>query len=345
MQVEHSAHKGAPVCRRLWWELRPSTGFFSPTEADGHVLDLAACFAGSRVLRFIFLVWSVQVFMLDVYHYPPHNLYIYMGYLTHWGHVLSIFYLATSFLCSVKIVVPPTVSPDRVCSSSLHPPCKQQPTRLIKVTWFLYSLSAPLELAICLMFWSAVAAGPSAFSYVSVMEHGGIAILVWIDGNCMRECAVPVRAKHVIFLMMICCAYLFWTGVDAVLGIGNGEWGPAYTDDALYPVLNWNSDRQLAATVSAVAVCVVAPACFAVCWMTSLWSPAASGGKDQECDQDDEENAGVQDRKSLRCCCFCLSGSFDGSQRPVLDPDQCTKETHITAGASDYIVMEDRPVV
>ena len=333
------AHKGAPLCNRLWWELRPSTGFFLPNEANGDILDLAACFAGSRVLRFIFLLWSVQVFMLDLYHYPPHNLYIYMGYLTHWGHVLSIWYLAASFLCSVKL------APARVSPSSLVP-CVRQPTRLIKVTWFLYSLTAPLELAICLLFWSAVAAGPAAFSYVSVMEHGGIAILVWVDGNWTGGCAVPVRAKQVIFLMMVCFIYLFWTGVNAVLGIGNGEWGPAYTDDALYPVLNWNSDRQLAATVSAVAICVVAPACFAVCWLASLWSPSTAGIENQEGgDQGDEENRGVQERKSFRGFCFCVSGSFDGSRRPILVVDSCAKEAQITTGGSDYVAMEDKPVV
>jgi len=235
--------------KRLWWELRPSFGFFELKEPNGRTLDLASCLsaAGSsssltrwytRPLKLLLLVWSLQVFALDIYHYPPHNLYIYMGYLTHWGHCLSICYLAFSFFGSALPL----------------------PTAASKITWALYSLTAPLELAIVLLFWSAVAAGPSAFSYTSVMEHGGVALLVWFDGTVLST--VPVRAKQVIGLMTVCFAYLFWTGVDAVLGIGNGDWGPAYEDDALYPVLNWNSDRETAVTASAVAICVVAPLCF-----------------------------------------------------------------------------------
>ena len=175
------------------------------------------------------------------------------------------------------------------------------------------------------------------------MEHGGIAVLVWIDGNYLGGCPVPVRAKHVIFLVMVCCAYLFWTGVDAVLGIGNGEWGPAYTDDALYPVLNWNSDQQLAATVSAVAICGVAPTCFAICWLASLWS---YGGYERQGDQDDIEIAIDDENHVDRCRGYCCtaSGSFDGSRRLILSPDPFDQGSPTPSGKSDYVAMDDKPI-
>jgi len=334
--AEQQAQDGVPeattttpvsICRRLWWELRPSTGFFSPLEPNGRTLDLAACFSGGNsccgwLFRLVLWLWSVQVLALDVYHYPPHNLWVYMGYLTHWGHVLSICYLFCSFLCSVVIRKKKKTMND---NDDAQPEQQQLPLRLIHTTWLLYSLTAPLELAICMLYWSAIAAGPSAFSYFSLMEHGGIAIFVWLDGTgALLTCtklggaAIPVRAKHIIFLTLTCCTYLFWTGVDAVLGIGNGEWGPAYTDDALYPVLNWNSDSQLAATVSAVAICGVAPACFFLCWLASLYG----------------RNIANDNNGCCSCCCRC-----DGSRRPLLPLDVDD------AGAADYKVLEDAPIV
>ena len=233
---------------------------------------------------------------VDLYWYPPHNLYIYMGYLTHWGHLLSICYLGASLACAVTLPARTEPSQEATATATKIMPIAT-PTRLVRATWALYSLAAPLEVAICLLYWSAVAApGPSAFAYASVMEHGGVAALVLLDGNLVGR--VPIRVKQMVFLMLVCFCYLVWSAIDAALGIGNGEWGPAYTDDALYPVLNWNSDRETAATVSAVAICLVAPGCFGACWCLSLLS---RNGKHRRCGW---------------CCCAGLS--CDGSRRPLL---------------------------
>lgn len=59
---------------------------------------------------------------------------------------------------------------------------------------------------------------------------------------------VPVRTNHVVFLRLgLCVSYFLWTIVDVVLGIGGGEWRPAYDDDALYPVLRWKRETTAAA--------------------------------------------------------------------------------------------------
>ena len=95
--------------------MRTAPGLFSLREPNGRTLDLAACFLGrgdggvstsSKVflwllLRLLMLLWSLQVLAYDLSWYPPHNLYIYMGYLTHWGHLLSIGYLTASFVLSI----------------------------------------------------------------------------------------------------------------------------------------------------------------------------------------------------------------------------------------------------
>jgi FAR-17a/AIG1-like protein len=299
---------------RFWWELRPSYELFSlgePTlhegDADNNTIvvqiDVLQSFAPVKRCfwpcwtRAFLLAWSVQVLGVDVRHYPPHNLWIYYGYLTHWGHTLSIIYLSLSFLCSVvpkKLLIVPNHSTEKAACTSWT---AQSPSRLVCITWGLYSTVAPLEIAICFLYWSAVANAPP--SYVSVMEHGGIAALVLLDGTLIGH--VPVRIKHGVFLMSVCFSYLTWSLLDAELGIGNGEWGPAYNDDALYPVLNWNDDFRGAAIVSAVAICILAPTLFWVCWLLSLVSPPRK-------DADAIENGNA----SHGCC------TFEGSRRHVL---------------------------
>lgn len=284
-------------------------------------IDVAASFAPVRPIhlttwiRLMLLAISLHVLYVDVSSYPPHNLFIYMGYLTHWGHVLSIFYLAASFLCTV---VPGAVQQPKLTQD--HPAALLGASsdavvgRLVRVTWGLYSTVAPLEIAISLLYWSAIATAGEPLQYIAVMEHGGIAVLVWLDGLVVG--LVPVRAKHVLFLMVVCCSYLVWSIVDAVLDIGSGEWGPAYNDDALYPVLNWKTDSKGAALVSAFAICVLSPCLFMLCWVLSLMS----GTRKSTAAVSTAEGAGDETSKPYDsrggCCCFCL-GNCDGSRRPL----------------------------
>jgi len=288
------------------WELRPSYPFYSLEEAEvDKYIHVARSFAPHQwaiLVRIFFLFWSLQVLYTDVSAYPPHNLYIYMGYLTHWGHLLSNLYFLCSLLCCI---VPNAVE---------QPSDKAQPPgRLVRLTWGLFSCVAPLQISIAILYWSGTAFISGYGCYICVMEHGGIAALVLIDGFLVG--LVPIRAKHIIFLVMVSLLYLCWSIVDAVLEIGNGEWGPAYEDDAFYPVLNWNDDRRGATIVSSFVICVFSPGIFYACWLMSLSASCcvSSGGsiKVLKC-QEEEEDVHTMHKSS--CCC---PGSFDGSRRPL----------------------------
>lgn len=250
--VDKKDHQEVYSCfDRLRWELRPSYPFFSLQEPCGWI-HAGRSFAPrcSAFLRGLFLLWSLQVFFYDIYHYPPHNYYIYMGYLTHWGHALTILYFFISFLFAVLPFQQP-------------PPPLHSPHCLLKLLWGLYDTVAPMEVAITLLYWA------SGFNYgipyIAVMEHGGLCVLLLLDGR-----SIPVRAKHAVFLLLVSLLYLLWTIIDAILDIGSGEWGPAYNDDALYPVLNWKKETKGAAIVSAVVICVLAPLLYMVIWIWSL---------------------------------------------------------------------------
>ena len=303
------------VWKRLQREFSPSYLFFTleePTNDDDDddddssstrrqpplTIDVVQSFAPRRpftiLVRLFFLAVSLHVLYHDVSTYPPHNLYIYMGYLTHWGHVLMILYFVSSWLCSLVLIY--------------QQPQQHQPSRLVRCTWGLYATTAPLEICITLLYWSAVHEGP--LTYTTVMEHGGLAVLVLLDGLVIG--LVPLRAKQFVFLLTVCVFYFVWSIVDAICDIGNGEWGPAYEDDALYPVLNWKRQSNVAAIVSAFSTLVLAPMAFFACWMLSLAS----------C--------------SKKCC------EWDGSRRPVLTS---LKSRSTQEAAFGYVLDEEMVVV
>lgn len=250
------------LCQRFRYELTQS--HFSFDEPTPNVkIDAVASFAPAKslIIRLSLLLWSVQVIYEDVTTYPPHNLYLYMAYLTHWGFLLTICYLFCSVLCSSLL---------RNRGNPLD-----TPTFLVKLTWVLFSVVAPLEICICFLYWTAVANG-GPVTYVSVMEHGVFALIVLCDGFILGR--VPVRISHVIYFWLTCQFYLVWTLIDAYFDIGNGEWGPAYHDDALYPVVNWKNEAQLATRVSTFCLVVLAPCIYWVVWLLSLVSATGFHG-------------------------------------------------------------------
>jgi hypothetical protein len=254
----------------LWqrWRWEWAEPFYSLMEPSGEYLDSSACFAPERPFRatlWVRLMWftaSLHVLAVDLWSYPPHNLHIYMGYLTHWGHALTNVYWIFAILCLTK-----TNSQERILEC---------PGPLICWMLGLYSTIAPLGLAITFLYWIGVTGNAAVgnhngpIGYVAIMEHGGLALLVLIDGLWVSH--IPVRAKHLVLLLAICASYLVWSVLDAVYDLGSGDWGPAYDDDAFYPVLNWKHQTTLAAIASSVAMVVVAPTFFYGCWMLGLVS-------------------------------------------------------------------------
>ena len=340
----------ANVWDRFQMEADSSYDMFSKEEPDGRQIDVTACFAPrpfSRVflLRTIYLLVSLQVLYHDVSHYPPHNLWIYMGYLTHWGHVLVISYFFASWLCSgyafLKKHLPsrrqPAIQLDEKdptasfsSSSSAVTAVQQLPRPCVRAAWALYSVTAPLQVAICLLYWTGIHDSAAPIEYVTVMEHGVLGALVWIDGLVVGR--VPVRVKHLVVLGGVCLLYLVWSVVDVVAGIGGGDWGPADTDDGLYPVLRWGTETGAAAVLSAFCLTILIPCLFTACWLASLWSPPPP-------------STATTVPRSHCCGCRCV---FDGSRRPLLTAagkDAISTRTATKEGTSVPSEIDDQAYV
>merc|ERR1711920_419250 len=167
---------------------------------------------------------------------------------------------------------------------------------MICFTWMIYSIVAPLEIAIVCLYWVAEYDG-SSVTYLNTMKHGVICLLVLFDGTIVT--LIPMRLKHYPYYLITCILYLLWSLLVTFGGIGNGEWGPAYDDDeAFYSVLRWKSETQTAIIVSSVVLCVIAPLTYFLCWILSILSVDSTSN-------------------GTRCCCFCRCFVIDGSRRPL----------------------------
>ena len=283
---------------------------------------------GTFYLRSFFLAIALHVLYFDVTHYPPHNLWVYMFYLTHWGHCINIWYLFCSWVCCLGCTRYSQGEPEKETSSPFYGHAKKLP-RLIRHTWSMYATAAPLSLAITLLYWTAIAPiayGPETFGYISISEHGGISLLVLLDGLCIGS--VPLRAKQFIYLLSVCIAYLLWSIANFLFELGNGDW-PDYDDDALYPVLKWGMDsRRLSATLSASVIVVICPVLYWAVWMSSLASLGDRHLRNNDDAAAGDAEKGPSDMKRcccLRCYCICSDKQivFEGKNRPLLqvEPD------------------------
>ena len=282
-------------------------------------ISINKCFApfNNRVfyIRLLFVAISLHVLYVDITRYPPHNLWVYLFFLTHWGHILNITYLLCSLLCCVIF----GGSPDNEIPVVIEEDERNKAIpKLIEITWLLYSTTAPLSLAICILYWIGIAPGQSpqdSLNYVCIMEHGIIGIIVLIDGVLVGT--IPVRAKHYVCLLAVCITYLLWSLVNYILKLGNGEWGPAYDDDSLYPVLNWSwESRRVAAIVSSFATIVLCPFLFWIVWMLSIASLDSGSGTED-----------INRCCHLGCCCGRRL-VFEGRRRPLNNSgsnDECSQ--------------------
>lgn len=104
------------------------------------------------------------------------------------------------------------------------------------------------------------------------MFHGGGIILLLIDGFLISR--IPLRIKQ--FLLFECYAlfYFAWSSIQAFSGIGNPDRNEGVDDDdAIYSSIKWKNDTESVLILSAVALLVINPLVFFICWWVSWIVP------------------------------------------------------------------------
>jgi hypothetical protein len=183
--------------------------------------------------------------------------------LTHWGIVFCSAYAILSAVSAVYLAIRPPASPDELEGGV---------GVLIKSTWALLAIAAPAQVMITILFWALEFKG--TISYVSLMVHGIVMVLIMIDGFILSR--IPLRMKQFVLFESFSVVYVLWTVIHAYSGIGNpyaeGD-TPTQDDDAIYSSLAWKNDAAGAAILSVIVLIVANPIIFMICRALSQLLP------------------------------------------------------------------------
>jgi len=250
---------GIGICQRFRSELRAD--FFSLEESSGRYIDVADSFAPASprfhhvlLLRAGILVLSIISLALSLYY--EENYFMWLGYLTNLGLVISIAYQITA--CIVTFRRKYLTQPNADFHDELSIP--------MKIMWFLYVWSVPNELIITLLFWALdyPVKEDKSLRFDTFTNHGIIALLLLIDGNLIAR--IPLRIKNIVVMEIYSILYLIWTVIHAISGIGNGT----NEGDLLYEVIDWKNKPIATLITSVLIVVVVVPIMFMLAWLLSL---------------------------------------------------------------------------
>lgn len=194
------------------------------------------------------LAWIVSTMALSIKNSTHHSFWL--AYLTHWGITFTAAYMLMSVISFVYLAKRP---PENQGGVGL----------LVKITWALCATAIPMELMITILFWILEFDG--TVRYVSVMVHGGAAILIMIDAFILSR--IPLRMKQFILSELFAILYILWTVVHAYSGLGNPyvDTDEDKTDDAIYSTLAWKNNTTTAAIVSLGVVFIANPVIFLFC--------------------------------------------------------------------------------
>ena len=235
---------------------------FDLSEPDGVQIDVDKTFAprpywSSWLTRLLFLAISVESLFATLHHTPPWNRWFFMAYLTHWGLVTAIAYQ----LCAVLCLIP------AIRRKALYQPRSGESCSLfVRITWGLFSLAAPVELIICILYWGLDYSPGHPVHYYLVMNHGGIALLLMVDGFLLSS--FPLQLKQLVFTVVFCIAYLTWTIIFAKSDIPNPN--VSESDDYIYNALEWNANVKVAEVLASLCAFVLPPIVFVIFWLMSL---------------------------------------------------------------------------
>lgn len=253
-------------CGRLRAETKH--GAFDQNEAIlAQVVNGPASFAPSGcwplLAKTILFGWTTSVMVDGLIDYDPISFY--PAYLTNLSLIITVVYFLSSWLGTVQT----TVLSSTESNTSV--------TLWHKFIWALYALAAPAEIIVTVGYWGMEWDGSMAvIGYRNIMVHGGVLLLVLFEGLFVNR--IPLRLRHVAFLVFYLIGYLVWTIVHSVLEIGNPS--TPEDDDTLYTVLQWKSDPLSTAKVAAIFMFILAPIAFGAVYGLSLYSfPCGCNGQ------------------------------------------------------------------
>jgi hypothetical protein len=242
------------VCRRYSAEYCMFP--YGAEEADGRLIDLGASFAPrpawiSVFIKFVLFAAAAAIMIDGLLDMTPTGFYF--AYITNWSLTVTLLYFFFSLLVTLN---PPIIT------GTSNPPF------LIKLTWMLFSVAAPAELTVTVLYWSLEFSGDfSEITYRGFMVHGVFMILLFWEGFSVNRIPVRISQQWLFFLYM--ALYFSWTLLHAYLEIGDPT---SADDDVIYTRLSWIENPAETGIVAGFALFFAVPVAFVIVWLLSLFS-------------------------------------------------------------------------
>jgi hypothetical protein len=295
-----------PCCTLLRSEVNPCQPFFRLEDGTGQKINVRASFAPDSLGALAWKVFAnaLTIFTLIYSWIETGTASYYLAYLTHWSLIAAVAYLLASLyqtLRSTQITQPVGENESTPCG--------------ISTMWILFAVAAHAEAMIAILFWFLVYDFDSEgqVTFLDIMPHGGMVIVVWVDGLFVNR--IPVRWTHwwggaVPFEL----AWAVWSIFHSVVfDIGNPNANDGdENDDSIYEALDWKNDPAYATGLTLVALFIGGPIVYGVIWLCSWYKwPCCCRGGNRRRYVDASTNPEQPDENA-----------------PTLDPEEGTKVLH-----------------
>jgi hypothetical protein len=239
-------------------EMNPCQPFFPVADSTGRKMDVRASFAPATKVALLWKICATSAALFTVVYtwVEASTPSFYLAYLTYWSLVVAAFYLFSSLVKTCR-------------SEHLQQPPDEAPWQ-IAFTWLLFSIAAHAEFFVTILYWVLVYNPDNSLTYSNVMPHGGMLVLVWVDGFVINR--IPCRWQHWWGAVVpFEAAWIFWSVLHSTLfDIGNPDANDGDdNDDAIYEAFDWKGDPGYCVILSLLVLFVAGPALYLVMW---LWS-------------------------------------------------------------------------
>jgi hypothetical protein len=254
-------------CNLLRSELNPCQSFFRLQDGTGRIMDVRASFAPDSLGALAWKLFAniVAIFTLIYSIIDTGTASFYLAYLTHWSLLSAVAYLLASLYQSAR-------------SCRITQPPGEYTSGSISVTWILFAIAAHAEAMIAILFWLLVYDyGGRKVEFLDVMPHGGMVVLVWIDGLVVNR--IPVRWTHwwggALAFEAVWAVWSIFHSVVFNIGNPNNNGGDDGNDDgnddAIYEALDWKGDTGYATGLTMAALLILGPIIYSVIWLLSWY--------------------------------------------------------------------------
>jgi hypothetical protein len=252
-----------PCCSLLRSELKSSQSFFRLQDSTARNMDVRASFAPDSLAALAWKIFATAFAILTlIFSWTgTGKASFYLAYLTHWSLIAAIAYLLASLYQSVR-------------SAKISQPPGEHTEGSVSVTWILFAVAAHAEVMIAILFWLLVYDYDSDGKpkFLDIMQHGGMAVLVWVDGLVVNR--IPVRWAHWWGgALPFEIAWAVWSIFQSVVfDIGNPDQNDKdENDDAIYEALDWRHEAGSAMILTMAALLILGPIVYSVLWLCSWY--------------------------------------------------------------------------